>query len=83
MLSFELFYDYNYLANILSFDAVALMFSITTDIYLEPYINIHLNHGTIIILKQCSRVLYYYVTNNMECNNMNGQVTDYTFMNTL
>ena len=62
---------------------MARKFSITIDKDLDPAINMHLNSGTSIMLKQCSGGPYYYNTTNTEYNIINIQVTDYTFLNTV
>ena len=41
---------------------------ITVDIDLDLAINVHLDGGTNIMFKKCSRGLYYYETNNTEHN---------------
>ena len=43
----------------------------------------HLDDSARIMFKQCSGVLYYYDMTNMEHNTIFGQVTDYTFLNTV
>ena len=43
-------------------------FRITVDAYLDPAINMHIDGGTSIMFKKCSRGLYYYDTTNMEHN---------------
>ena len=52
--------------------------SIDTDLY--PAINVHLDYGTIIILKKCSGGLYYFDTTNMEYNIINIQVNDKLYL---
>ena len=81
MLPFKLFYNKNYLDNILSFNTVANKFRITINTDLDPSIKSHPNNGTIIIFKKYTRVLYYFDTTNMEYNIINSQVADYNFMN--
>ena len=64
MLSFEVFFNYQFLANITSFFAVASNFRITIETELEPSTNVHLHDGTMIILKQFMAGLYYFDTTN-------------------
>ena len=56
MLTFEVFFDEKYLANILSFASVGSKFAVTLNKQLDPSINVHLHNGTMIIFKQCGGV---------------------------
>ena len=62
---------------------MAQIFRITSYTDTNSAINVHIDDGTIIKLKQCSGGLYYYDTTNMENNTTKNQVTDYIFMNTV
>ena len=64
LLPFEVFFNEQSLANILSFAAVASKFRIAIDTELYPFINVHLHYGTRIILKQCGAGHYYFYTTN-------------------
>ena len=64
----KVFYNENYLANILSFFVVVHKFTITVNADLDPDINVHLGGGNSIMCKKYSRGLYYYDTTNMEHN---------------
>ena len=64
MLPFEVFFNDQSLANILSFDIVASKFRKTIDTGLDTSINVHLYNGTRIILKQRGTGLYYFDTTN-------------------
>ena len=65
-LPFQVFYNEKYPAKIISFSVVARKFRITVDTDLDLSINGHLDGGTSIIFKKCSRGLYYYDTTNMD-----------------
>ena len=52
VLTFKVFYDKNYLANILSFSVVARKFRITADTDLDPSTNVHVDRGTSIMFKK-------------------------------
>ena len=64
MLSFEVFFNYKYLTNIIYFAAVVSKFRINIDTELDPSINVHLNNGTGIIFNQYGGSLYYFYTTN-------------------
>ena len=54
IIPFEFFYKENSLSNILPFSTAVCQFRITIDIYLDPYISMHFDDRTSIIIKQCS-----------------------------
>ena len=64
LLPFEVFFNEQSLANIISFATVASKVSITIDTELEPFINVHLHDVKRIIFKQCGAGLYYFDTTN-------------------
>ena len=67
----------------LPFTTVERTFRVTIDTKFEPYLNVHLQNGTITMFKQYSGGIYYYDKTNMKNTNTNIQVTDYTFLNTV
>ena len=80
MIPFGGFLNNNSLANVLIFDALVRKFRITIYTDIDPEINVHLDSGTSIKFKQCSGILYYYDTTNIENNTTNNQVIGYTFI---
>ena len=58
-------------------------FRITINTGLDLAINVHLNNGNIIIIKQCSGGIYYFNTTDTEHNIINIQVTAYILRNTV
>ena len=83
MLPFKVFYNGKSLAKILSFSTASRWFRINIGTYINSVIKVHINDGTNIRFKQCSRGLYYDDTTNMENNTTNNQVNDYTLLNTV
>ena len=83
MIPFKVFFNKKYLAYKLSFEKVALKFSVTIDTYLDPYINLHPNKNTIIKFKQYIWGLYYFDITNIKHKIINNQVTYYTLPNTV
>ena len=76
MLPLEVFYNKNYIANILSFSAVARKFRIIINTDLYPDINMHLDEGTSILIKKCIGWLNFYDRTKMKHYIINIQVTD-------
>ena len=81
MLPFEVYFNVQSLANILSFAAVASKFRITIDTELDLSINVHLDNCTRIIFKKCGAGLYYFDTTNEVF--AEDQTTDYIFLSTV
>ena len=64
MSPFEVLFNDQPLARMISFDAVASNFRITIGTELEPSINVHLHYGTRIIFSKFGGDLYYFDTTN-------------------
>ena len=79
MSPFEVLFNDQPLARMISFDAVASNFRITIGTELEPSINVHLNYSTSIIFKQYGEGIYYFDTTNEDF--LEDESTDYTIPN--
>ena len=56
-------------------------FRITFDTELDPSINVHLEDGTRVVIKQCGGGMYYYSMTNKAFDE--GQTMDYNFLSTV